>query len=315
MRTLRISTVILLAAAAALAQTPADEPVPAEPGADRASYLTSGPWELFHKGIELVDRGAIEEAKTVFTALTLAYPQLPEPHINLAVLLAAEGGEAEAAVAAEAAIRAHPVCRAAFDLEFQRQLGGYSATVISIGEPAPQTSAPGQVAAPSRVPAAGQVPVPSPPTRSLGPSDLPRAAAAAAEDAGGSVRVVREIDSCLKLRPRPDLGTEPLDCLPTGTQVRVRETAGEWSRAVLADGREGWMAARFLGPGAFRVVLEIAEPCLRFRPRPDVEAAALECLPPGTRVQLRETAGEWSRVVLSNGREGWMATSYLGPGP
>ncbi len=293
MRTLLIPTLLL--AATALAQDPADVPTPAEPGADRASYLTSGPREMFQKGIELVDRGAIQEAKTVFTALTLAYPQLPEPHINLAVLLAAEGGEAEAAAAAEAAIRAHPVCRAAFDLEFQRQLGGYSATVLSIGEPAPAAAAPS-------------------PRRTLGPADLPRAAATvppAAPAGDGTVRVVRAIDSCLKLRPRPDLAAEPVDCLAAGTEVRVHETAGEWRRATLADGREGWLAERFLGPGAYRVVSAAADPCLNFRARPAAEATALECLPPGTRVQVRETTGEWSRVVLSNGREGWMAAGYL----
>lgn len=301
---------ILFLAGNLLAQAPAEEPTPAEPGPDRASYLVSGPREMFQKGIELVDRGSIQEAKAVFTALTLAYPQLPEPHINLAVLLAAEGGEAEAAAAAEAALRSHPVCRAAFDLEFQRQLGGYSATVISIGQPAPQVPASSPVSAPNPVSA------PPPPTRSIGPSDLPGATPVAAPVAGtGSYRVVRDIASCLKLRSRPDLEAEPVDCLPAGTQVLVQETAGDWSRAVLADGREGWMAARFLGPGAYRVVRETAAPCLNFRPQPAAGTAALECLPPGTRVLVRETVGEWSRVVLANGLEGWMAAPYLAPEP
>ena len=53
------------------------------------------------------------------------------------------------------------------------------------------------------------------------------------------------------------------------------------------------------------------EPCLNFRPQPSLATAADRCLLPGVRVLVRGTEGEWSRVALANGEEGWMATPYL----
>ncbi len=122
-------------------------------------------------------------------------------------------------------------------------------------------------------------------------------------------------DPCLNFRRRPDPGSTALDCLPPETRIRLLEAAGEWSRVALADGREGWMATPFLEgtseAGAKRVIAEAADPCLNFRAEPVLEAPPLECLLPGTPVQLLETTGDWSRVALRDGREGWMARIFL----
>ena len=172
---------------------------------------------MFAKGVALIDRGAVQEAKTVFKALTLAYPELPEPHINLAVLLAAEDDFEGSAAEAEAAIMAHPICRAAFDLEFQRQIGPYSTAVLG----------------------STQTPTPRPPARSsASPSDTV---------AAPPRRVISQAaDPCLNFRPEPKAAATALDCLSPGTPVRLLETAGGWSRVALRDGREGWMASAFL---------------------------------------------------------------------
>ncbi len=199
----------------------AQEPTAAAP------YLASGPRELFSKGVELADRGAAEEAKTIFKALTLAYPDLPEPHINLAVLLADSGGTEESAEEIEAAMRAHPLCRAAFDLEFQRRMGPYSTTLLGTTTPPPVAESP------------------------AGPALAARARPQPAEQSGlaAAVRVVLEAaDPCLNFRPEPSAGSAALECLPPGTRVRWLETAGDWSRVALRNGREGWMASSFLAP-------------------------------------------------------------------
>ncbi len=124
-----------LVAAATLAQSPADETPARDAAGERAIYLPGEPRDLFRRGVELADSGATEEAKTIFRALILTYPELPEPYINLAALLAAEGETTKAAEAAEAAIRAHPLCRAAFDIEFQRDIGSYGAEVLTSNTP------------------------------------------------------------------------------------------------------------------------------------------------------------------------------------
>ncbi len=230
MRTTSISILLSLLILSVAAPYLAQEPVTATPAAP-APYLASGPRELFAKGVELADRGAVQEAKTIFKALTLAYPDLPEPHINLAVLLAAEGGTEESAQAAEAAMRAHPLCRAAFDLDFQRQIGPFGATLLDAVAPAP-------VAAPTPAPSPAP-PVAAPPAA--------RRPAALPVDFGDATRVVTA-DPCLNFRPLPEATALATECLPPGTRVRWLETAGDWTRVALRDGREGWMATAFLTP-------------------------------------------------------------------
>ncbi len=224
-----------------LAQDP-PSPAPAEPASAPAPYLASGPRELFERAVALAERGAAQQARTLFKALTLAYPELPEPHINLAVLLANAGEVEAAADELEAAMHAHPVCQAALDLEFQRQIGLYSAALLARGAPASLPAAPAPVAA-------------APPSSSVAPPPVPAVASPAPPPPpaiAGEVRVVTQAaDPCLNFRPQPSSSSAALECLPPGTPVRWLETAGDWSRVSLRDGRVGWMGASFLAaPGS-----------------------------------------------------------------
>jgi len=70
------------------------------------SFLKENPEHAearFLKGMVLAENGNAEEAQEVFLALTVDYPELPEPHNNLAVLYAANG---EYALARNALIQA-----------------------------------------------------------------------------------------------------------------------------------------------------------------------------------------------------------------
>jgi tetratricopeptide (TPR) repeat protein len=62
----------------------------------------------FLKGLILTEQNKPNEAIAVFTALTVDYPELPEPYNNLAVLYAAQGQYDKARSALEMAIRTHP---------------------------------------------------------------------------------------------------------------------------------------------------------------------------------------------------------------
>lgn len=62
----------------------------------------------FLKGLILTELNKPNEAIAVFTALTVDYPELPEPYNNLAVLYAAQGQYDKARGALEMAIRTHP---------------------------------------------------------------------------------------------------------------------------------------------------------------------------------------------------------------
>lgn len=74
-------------------------------------YLADRPKDArgrFLKGVVLTEQKKPQEAIKVFTDLTHDYPELPEPHNNLAVLHAAQGEYDKARTALEMAIRVKP---------------------------------------------------------------------------------------------------------------------------------------------------------------------------------------------------------------
>lgn len=75
------------------------------------SFLKENPKHAearFLKGLALAEEGQTEEAQEVFLDLTDDYPDLPEPHNNLAVLYAARGDYALARASLLHAINNHP---------------------------------------------------------------------------------------------------------------------------------------------------------------------------------------------------------------
>jgi tetratricopeptide (TPR) repeat protein len=75
------------------------------------AYLKTRPKDArgrFLKGIILAEQSKSADAIKVFTELTQDFPELPEPHNNLAVLYASQGQYDKARSALEMAIRTHP---------------------------------------------------------------------------------------------------------------------------------------------------------------------------------------------------------------
>lgn len=66
------------------------------------------PQLLLLKGVILADLGRNKDARSIFQALIVDYPQLPEPYNNLAVLYAAEGDYEKAKTVLEIAIKTNP---------------------------------------------------------------------------------------------------------------------------------------------------------------------------------------------------------------
>jgi len=79
--------------------------------ADVEAYLKERPKDArgrFLKGLILAEQKKVDEAIAVFSGLTQDYPELPEPHNNLAVLYANKGQYEKARSELEMAIRTHP---------------------------------------------------------------------------------------------------------------------------------------------------------------------------------------------------------------
>ena len=74
-------------------------------------YLATKPKDAqmrFQKGLILTEQNRIADATRIFSSLSEDYPELPEPHNNLAVLYASQGQYDKAKAALEMAIRTHP---------------------------------------------------------------------------------------------------------------------------------------------------------------------------------------------------------------
>jgi len=85
------------------------QPVQALARADTWLERNAGdPQMRFLRATALGDSGAQEQAAAALTALTRDYPELPEPHNNLAVIYAAQGRLQEARAALEEALRNNP---------------------------------------------------------------------------------------------------------------------------------------------------------------------------------------------------------------
>src|SRR5512134_578543 len=78
----------------------------AQPGDARARFL---------QGLIYADQGNADAAVQVFQKLTVDYPELPEPHNNLAVIYASQGQYDKARAALEKSIRTHPSYATAYE--------------------------------------------------------------------------------------------------------------------------------------------------------------------------------------------------------
>ncbi|MDX8386013.1 MAG: tetratricopeptide repeat protein [Gallionella sp.] len=75
------------------------------------AYLADTPQDAqgrFLKGLILTEQNKVQDAVIIFSSLIDDFPELPEPHNNLAVLYASQGEFDKARVSLEMAIRTHP---------------------------------------------------------------------------------------------------------------------------------------------------------------------------------------------------------------
>jgi N-acetylmuramoyl-L-alanine amidase len=156
----------------------------------------------------------------------------------------------------------------------------------------------------------------------------------------------------VNLRATPSTSAEILAKLPFGATVTLlgRDNVGGWVRVRTADGKTGWLAARFLSitPGALMNLpvttaggsgsgsgqpaaspAEVAAPAPAAAPAGGVRATTTATVNvrsgPGTtseriarvnfntelRVQGRNDKGDWVRAALPDGSVGWISAAYV----
>jgi tetratricopeptide (TPR) repeat protein len=73
------------------------------------------PIVMLQKGVSLMESNRTDEAIAALNKMASEYPQLPEPHNNLAVIYASKGQNDKARLALEAALRTHPAYAVAME--------------------------------------------------------------------------------------------------------------------------------------------------------------------------------------------------------
>ncbi|MFW5867199.1 MAG: SH3 domain-containing protein [Armatimonadota bacterium] len=113
--------------------------------------------------------------------------------------------------------------------------------------------------------------------------------------------------------------------LGQGEKVKVLELNGHWCKIKDSDGNTGWVAGwvmNFKGPGEDPTVAEgdeevkvrtawVARPEVNLRSGPGTEHAEIAEAVLGTEVIILDREGDWYRVVLDNGKTGYMANWLL----
>jgi Flp pilus assembly protein TadD len=127
----------------------------------------------FYKGMIERETGKLVSAQATFLSLTQDYPELPEPHNNLAVVYAAQNQLELARTSLETALRANPAYTVA-----QENLGDVLARMAAASWAKALTAEPGNVELARKsnliraliAPGTGQATAPTPPTAPPGPA-------------------------------------------------------------------------------------------------------------------------------------------------
>lgn len=127
----------------------------------------------------------------------------------------------------------------------------------------------------------------------------------------------------LNLRAAPTTAAPVLRVLPAGEGVPVVGLEGKWLQVRLPDGRPawaaGWVARVEFAPSEAEAVVTTDR--LNVRAGPGLDHPIRTQVATGDRFPLLEIRGQWWRIRLPDGQEGWVFSEYLqaelrpAPGP
>jgi peptidoglycan LD-endopeptidase LytH len=111
------------------------------------------------------------------------------------------------------------------------------------------------------------------------------------------------------LRAAPGADANVVTRLPRGTAMRVVAVAGAWLRVHLPDGSRGFVAARSTEDAVRPLRGTIVANGGHVRAVPADDAAVIDVLDVGSRVDVHGTFGDYLLVRSADGPQGWMSAS------
>lgn len=116
----------------------------------------------------------------------------------------------------------------------------------------------------------------------------------------------------LNVRSGPSTSYSRVGSLSRGASVSVTGQQGSW-RKISYTGGSGWVHGAYLTSGSVSsttTTKEVGASSLNVRSGPGTRYRKIGSLTAGSRVNVSETTGSWSRVAYGNG-SGWVHSSYL----
>lgn len=109
--------------------------------------------------------------------------------------------------------------------------------------------------------------------------------------------------------------------IPGVKRVAILEEKGEWLHVYIEDGTEKWIrkpamttTPPVINVSGFRIVY-VKWPTVGLREGPGMNFKTLVEIKKGTRVSVLEDKGQWLRVSLEDGREGWIGKATISETP
>lgn len=114
----------------------------------------------------------------------------------------------------------------------------------------------------------------------------------------------------LRLRAGAGTGTAVLDVIPSGTELEILGTTGDWAKTSY-NGQTGYSSLVYLAPTAASTMTMVTID-LRLRSGPSTAYSILTTIPRYTPVPILSQSGNWTKTIWS-GRVGWIGTTYTKP--
>jgi uncharacterized protein YgiM (DUF1202 family) len=116
----------------------------------------------------------------------------------------------------------------------------------------------------------------------------------------------------LKVRSEPLISPGNLiGKVPGGIQLRKLDEQEGWYQVALPDGTTGWINGTYAVEERARTQLEVTASVARLRRSNSMSSEALGNTIQGVRLEILDQAGDWYRVRLPHGEEGWVSAEVV----
>lgn len=113
----------------------------------------------------------------------------------------------------------------------------------------------------------------------------------------------------LRLRSAPSTSAAILRTIPSGTELEIQSTTGNWARTWYVS--EGYAGLKYMTPTSRSEMTKVTTN-LRLRSGPSTDYSIITTIPIHTPIPVLGTSGNWTKT-LWNGTVGWVGTAYTVP--